>query len=136
MRVCLTPVLCVFVQERMWKRYQAAHVCLEIAMKKGEVEFLAARLLKEQRRISNVLAHAVKDFWHSAEVEATKEITGTRISTKEQSKRRSNETEVIPMEVDSFVNEEVKVFHYYQFTFFLRFNMKSFHISAIGQLSI
>nr|PNR56097.1 hypothetical protein PHYPA_006994 [Physcomitrium patens] len=107
-----------FWQERMWKRYQAAHVCLEIAMKKGEDEFLAARLLKEQRRISNVLAHAVKDFWHSAEVEATKEITGTRISTKEQSKRRSNETEVIPMEVDSFVNEEE--------------SLKSVHIEKAG----
>ncbi|XP_073387560.1 chromatin modification-related protein EAF1 B isoform X3 [Physcomitrium patens] len=94
-----------FWQERTWKRYQAAHVCLEIAMKKGEVEFLAAGLIREQRRVSSILARAVTDFWHRAEMAVTKAKSDGK-SIKEQLKKRTSDSEFVPMDVDCPVTKE------------------------------
>lgn len=107
--LCMTPVCCCLFQERTWKRYQAAHVCLEIAMKKGEVEFLAAGLIREQRRVSSILARAVTDFWHRAEMAVTKAKSDGK-SIKEQLKKRTSDSEFVPMDVDCPVTKEVKLF--------------------------
>lgn len=95
----------------MWKRYQAAHVCLEIAMKKGEDDFLAAELTREQHRVARILAGAVKDFWHTAEVAASKEKSDGRSSGQEQGSRRTGQSEVVPMDVDFPVTREVSPVH-------------------------
>lgn len=91
----------------MWKRYQAAHVCLEIAMRKGEEDFVAAELAREQHRVSRILASAVKEFWQSAEVAATKERGDGRGWGQMQAARRRGESEVVPMDVDFPAAREV-----------------------------
>ena len=101
------PSVWLAVQERMWKRYQAAHVCLEIAMKKGEEDFLAADLAREQHRVARILASAVRDFWHTAEVAVTKEKSESRSSGQAQAARRTSESEVVPMDVDFPATREV-----------------------------
>ena len=95
------------VQERMWKRYQAAHVCLEIAMKKGEEDFVAGEVGREQHRVARMLSSAVKDFWRSAEVLATKEKGESRSSGQEQGVKRTGQSEAVPMDVDFPVPREV-----------------------------
>ncbi|XP_073387711.1 chromatin modification-related protein EAF1 B isoform X2 [Physcomitrium patens] len=88
-----------FWQERTWKRYQAAYVCLEIATKKGEDKFLAAGLIGEHRRISSILARAVTDFWYIAEAAVKKEKCDAKCLTKEQYNRSTSKSEVVPMDI-------------------------------------
>ena len=95
----------------MWKRYQAAHVCLEIAMKKGEDDFLAAELAREQHRVARILASAVKDFWQTAEAAVAKEKGEARSWGQEQGARRGSQSEAVPMDVDFAVTREVSPVH-------------------------
>lgn len=90
----------------MWKRYQAAHVCLEIAMKKGEDDFLAAELAREQHRVARILASAVKDFWQTAEAAVAKEKGEAK--SWDKSRGRGEEARA---DVDFAVTREVSPVH-------------------------
>lgn len=98
---------CLFVQERLWKRAQAAHICRTIAEEKGLDEFRASELCRRQQKLASFCASAVMDFWRIAEAAIMKDKTLNKSWTQERVKVDKHDTGAVPMDVDNPVTEEV-----------------------------
>lgn len=102
------------LQERLWKRAHAAHICRTIAIKKRQDEFLASELSRRQCKIASFLACAVNGFWRTAAVIVSKEKAGVVLTNnlwqQEEPVVDKVESEAVPMDVDIPAVKEVLLF--------------------------